>query len=711
MLKYLLLLFLSIHLFADVYIVKFGDFNEKNINLYSESYKLKKHFSSSNDVLLKLKQKGEKLSKQSLPDLRTYFEGDLNDESFKKLKKDKLIEIIYKKPQIIKLPFDIAPETPDYISYQGYLYSNESYGGTNSTYAWDFQGGAGENVTVTDIEYDWILNHEDLEFTDAVLYDENGKNLTGTPIIRQQYPDYQAEHHGTSVLGEIAGKDNNYGVTGMAHKSSIKVVSSYTSEYGYSVGDAIIRAVSGLDEGSVILLEAQTVRDGGADGEYIPVEYSQAEFDAIKTATSNNIIVVEAGGNGNQNMDDTTKFGNVFNINVRDSGAIIVGAANPPSGNYGEARGRMYYSSYGSRFDVQAWGFEIYSTGYGDVFNPNDEKQTYTAQFGGTSGASPIITATVAQIQGRYKAKNNGNILTPLQMREILKNPLYSYPQTGNTSEHIGPFPNIELIFRNYFNDGGNPCDNINCNSWETCVNGECVLKEGNCVSSADCSENDICNPQTHICETPVDPCDGITCSDKGYCSVVESNAVCICVEGYHSNGLTCIENNVTNPCDGISCSNHGACKNNENIVYCECDEGYHAEGLNCVINSINPCDGITCSDKGYCSVVESNAVCICVEGYHSNGLTCIENNVTNPCDGVTCSGMGVCTVTNNLPYCQCKDGYEASALNCIPSNNTKNSSSGCSTTNSATNENNLYLLFLAFFLIIGVKLYKKSEK
>lgn len=622
MLKYLLLLFLSIHLFADVYIVKFRDFNEKNINLYSESYKFKKHFSSSNDVLFKLKQRGEKLSKQSLSDLRTYFEGDLNDESFKKLKKDKLIEIIYKKPQITKLPFDIAPETSDYTSNQGYLYSNESYGGTNSTYAWDFEGGAGENVTVTDIEYDWILNHEDLEFTDAIVYDENGKNLTGTPLIRQDYPEFNSENHGTSVLGEIAGKNNNYGVTGMAHKSSIKVVSSYTSEYGYSVGDAIIRAVSGLDEGSVILLEAQTVRTGGASGEFIPVEYFQAEFDAIKTATSNNIIVVEAGGNGNQNMDDTNKFGNLFNITVRDSGAIIVGAANPPSGNYGEARGRMYYSSYGLRFDVQAWGAEIYSTGYGDVFNPNDEKQTYTAEFGGTSGASPIITATVAQIQGRYKAKNNGNILTPLQMREILKNPLYSYPQTGNTSEHIGPFPNIELIFKKYF------CEEISCNFWEVCSEGECVLKEGNCVSSADCAENDICNPQTHFCETPVDSCDGITCSNQGICKI------------------------------------------NENIVYCECNEGYH-----------------------------------------SNGLTCVENNVTNPCDGVTCSGMGICTVTNNLPYCQCKDGYEASALNCIPSNNTKNSSSGCNIINSATNKNNLYLLLLAFFLIIAVKAYKKSEK
>ena len=105
------------------------------------------------------------------------------------------------------------------------------------------------------------------------------------------------------------------------------------------------------------------------------------------------------------------------------------------------------------------------------------------------------VTATVAQIQGRYKAKNNGQILTPSQMREILKNPLYSYPQTGNTTEHIGPFPNIELIFRKYF------CEEVTCDFWQICQEGECVLKEGSCISNEDCYETDICDIQTHTCK------------------------------------------------------------------------------------------------------------------------------------------------------------------------------------------------------------------
>ena len=65
---------------------------------------------------------------------------------------------------------------------------------------------------------------------------------------------------------------------------------------------------------------------------YVPVEYRQAQFEAIsQMISSRDIIVVEAAGNGQQDLDHPIYAGR-FNRSMRDSGAIMVGAGNPPSG-------------------------------------------------------------------------------------------------------------------------------------------------------------------------------------------------------------------------------------------------------------------------------------------------------------------------------------------------------------------------------------------
>ena len=40
---------------------------------------------------------------------------------------------------------------------------------------------------------------------------------------------------------------------------------------------------------------------------------------------------------------------------------------------------------------------------------------------------------------------------------------------------------------------------------------------------------------------TTIDPCAGQTCSDHGTCAVNAGNASCVCDDGYHADGLTCI--------------------------------------------------------------------------------------------------------------------------------------------------------------------------
>ena len=551
------ILFLSLNLYSiepKEYVLKFKTYNQNSILKYEENYKIKKYFTQDNKVLLNLKQNGERLSNNKLADLRTYFLIKLNKKEYENIFDDENISIVYENIKNIPRPIaqDLAPVTSSWVDIQGYIHDFNTHAGLSAYYGWKFLGGAGKNVTVVDIEGGWTHDHEDLGIEEPFLYDNNGNNLSGTPFDGDSHDN----NHGTSVLGEIASAQNNYGTTGIAYKSNMKVVNDYSKEYGYSTADAIIRAISVLEKGSIILLESQ--KDGPnyhydeanpySQFGLVPDEWLQAEFDAIKTATSNGFIIIEAGANGEQNLDTidyNTCNGDIntflgdksgskpcFDIETRDSGAIIVGAGNPPTGGYGEVRAKMYYTSYGKRVDVQAWGAGIYTTAYGDLFYPNnDDKQAYTAEFGGTSGASPMITGIVAQLQSRYKEKNSGECLNAKEIRDIIKNPNYSNPQRGNDlTEHVGPQPDIKLIFENYLGDYDLCAPS--CGEWAECSQTGCIVKEGRCDKNETCSSSEYCNIYIHEC---VDPCNSLTCQDNSTCTRFNENsrAECVCDKNY----------------------------------------------------------------------------------------------------------------------------------------------------------------------------------
>ena len=55
------------------------------------------------------------------------------------------------------------------------------------------------------------------------------------------------------------------------------------------------------------------------------MEYWNDIFDAVNAATASGVIVVEAAGNGEMNLDNA-RYDDRFNRNVRNSGALFVGA-------------------------------------------------------------------------------------------------------------------------------------------------------------------------------------------------------------------------------------------------------------------------------------------------------------------------------------------------------------------------------------------------
>lgn len=306
--------------------------------------------------------------------------------------------------------------TPDFESKQFYL--DNAPNGVEARHAWAMQNGAGQGVRIIDIEVGWNIRHEDFN----------------PPWFVAPNSDID-EDHGTAVWGEIAAKRDGKGMTGIANQAQFGVsIAQWPSDQFWEtqVPRALDLAQAQLGPGDVIIIELHGPGPDG--GKYMAVEYYQAIFDVVKMATDKGIIVVAAAGNGGSNLDHPSYKG-AFDVNVRDSGAIIVGAGGSPQG--GRHLERLYFSCYGNRIDAFAYGEDVPTTGYGDL--QNNTNATYTSSFSGTSSATPIVTGVSAVISGLAKFK--GKNLTSKEVRAALRST--GTVQKGNLGERIGALPNL----------------------------------------------------------------------------------------------------------------------------------------------------------------------------------------------------------------------------------------------------------------------------
>jgi serine protease len=329
-------------------------------------------------------------------------------------------------PKMLPAP---APSA-DYSGLQTYLTASK---GINSVFANNFAGGKGENVTIVDLEYSWNVDHEDLS-----TLDNTDKKFVGT------YADPFADtNHGTAVASILVADHNGSGVNGIAPKADLKLVNTYSATYQWDIANSIYSSLAFMQPGDIMLIEQQAFGRSSDPYGYVPVEIMPSVYDAIVTATSMGITVIEPAGNGNQNLSNTALYGTSFPDGKPNSGAIIVGSSNSCSETQPNAR--HYSSSYGSRVNTYADGDCVTAAGYGTI--QGGANSEYTSYFNGTSSASAIAAGAAALVSSTAQAA--GKTLTPLQLRTALTTTGLAQ-DTIPENAYIGRKPQIrQAIFAN----------------------------------------------------------------------------------------------------------------------------------------------------------------------------------------------------------------------------------------------------------------------
>jgi subtilisin family serine protease len=173
-------------------------------------------------------------------------------------------------------------------------------------------GGRGDGFQVFDIESGWSKNHEDLQINWPSDLNQNDTRSTSNG----------STFHGTATAGVIGGDTNGFGIEGIAPNAQYHMAGLYfdNSFRTYSGARAIQSVISRARRGDVILLEQQRywrapsmiVLRGPLGPPLLPIEWWPQDFDAIRVAVDRGLIVVEAAGNGYQDLNsvplDTSRF-------------------------------------------------------------------------------------------------------------------------------------------------------------------------------------------------------------------------------------------------------------------------------------------------------------------------------------------------------------------------------------------------------------------
>ena len=189
-----------------------------------------------------------------------------------------------------------------------------------------------------------------------------------------------------------------------------------------------------------------------------------------------------------------------------------------------------------------------------------------------------------------------------------------------------------------------NICDGIDCNAGGSCAVNP-VDNTPICLCGEGYHQNDTVVTQ---CDLDTDWCakDSVDCGGYGTCMNAKDKAVCICNDGYHATveePTNCIETVLPNPCDGVTCNDKGYCLiSYPNNAQCVCETGF---------SNRLPTE---CIESGADN--NSNYMLDIYETASDQGTDCLENR--NGCSDFCDSFMGYKCSTKCTEDSQCTTGY-----------------------------------------------------
>jgi hypothetical protein len=306
----------------------------------------------------------------------------------------------------------------DYAGVQAHL--DPAPTGIDADWVWTTLTLDGAGISFADVERGWLLTHEDLK-----------AKMPAALLTNQNNPGRM--DHGAAVLGLVVGVDNDKGIVGVAPGvTTVHLASHWDGTSSNNVADAIEKAADVLTKGDVLLLETQSGDEG-------PIEtQSELERNAIKTATSKGIVVIEAAGNAGEFTDTT------WPELADDTGAIVVGASDGVGGAVPHPRNIV--SNYGTRVDCFATGQGLVSAGFGDLDGGGgDDDKEYTKSFSDTSGASAILAGAAILAQHMHVDASGGARLDSAGMRLLLTQ---DGTKQGAADGNIGIMPDLRKVAR-----------------------------------------------------------------------------------------------------------------------------------------------------------------------------------------------------------------------------------------------------------------------
>lgn len=265
----------------------------------------------------------------------------------------------------------------------------EVFGKTPREILEEFNEGVNEAISYYESQ---VKYHYNLDFDPRDIVGDDYENLDeriyGNNDI--QGPDAL---HGTHVAGIIgAVRNNNIGMNGIASNAKLMSIRAVPDgdERDKDIANAIRYAV---DNGAKII----NMSFGKA---YSP--HPEKVWEAMRYASDNNVLLVHAAGNDNQNIDEIINYP----INYYSDGKVVaptwitVGASTRYNDDI-----RASFSNFGKKqVDIFAPGLEIYST-----IPQNDYKFLQ-----GTSMAAPVVSGVAALVWGYFPE------LTAQELREVL---------------------------------------------------------------------------------------------------------------------------------------------------------------------------------------------------------------------------------------------------------------------------------------------------